>query len=172
MRFQFEYTLCPEDFIALNKLLNQIVSPKRSKIMKGVFALLGVLTAGLGVTYLQQAQYASAVFLILVGAFFFYRMYTFGKLGKRQAARLAAGSTDARCLVLDEEGIHMRDSSGDVLRPYTDVQDLVYVDERYFLVFDRQRIQLLALSALTEGDPEALRPFLEEKLGRETNELV
>ena len=171
MRFQFQYTLSPEDFIALNKMLNQTGS-KRSKVLRGVFALFGVLTAGLGVTYLEQKQYSSAVFLLLVGVFFFYRMYTFGKLGKRQAARLAASATDERCVTLEEDGVRMRDSSGDVLRPYEDVQDLVYLDERYFLVFDKQRIQLLALSALTEGDPEALRPFLEEKLGRETNELV
>lgn len=172
MRFQFQYTLCAEDFIALNTMLNQTGSGKRTKLFRGVFALFGVLLGGAGIMYLQQGQYASGAFIALVGAYFFYRMYTFGRLGKRQAAKLAAGAAGARCVTLEEDGIRMHDDDTDALTPYGEVQALNYLEPRYFLVFNQQRILMLSLPALTEGDPELLRPFLEAKLDMETNELV
>ena len=172
MRFQFQYTLCAEDFIALNTMLNQTGSGKRTKLFRAVFALFGVLLCGVGITYLQQGQYSSGAFIGLVGVYFFYRMYSFGRLGKRQAAKLAAGAAGERCVTLEEDGIRMRDDGAEALTPYGEVHELNYLEPRYFLVFNPQKILMLSLPAMTEGDPELLRPFLEAKLGLETNEIV
>lgn len=172
MRFQFQYTLGREDFIALNSMLNQTGSGRGRKMIRWVFMLLGVLFAGFGVMYLQQKHYVAGPVLLLMGLLLLYRLRTMGRLSKRQAGHLADSVAGERCVMLEEAGIRIRDNGSEALAPYEGVQQLLFLDQRYFLVFDRRRILLLPLSAMTAGDPEALRPFLEEKLGRETEELV
>lgn len=163
--FQFQYTLGRDDFIVLNSMLNQTYSGKGRKLLRSVYALLGVVFVGLGVMYLQQGKYPAGAFVAAVGVFFIFRLYTAGRLSKRQADRLAASVAGERCVALEEEGIRVRDNGSEALAPYEGVQQLLYLEQRYFLVFDRRRILMLPLSAMTAGDPEALRPFLEEKLG-------
>ena len=130
-----------------------------------------VLT-GIGLMYLQQKSYPAGAFITVIGLYFLVRIYTMGRLSGRQADRLAASVSGERCIELEEAGIRIRDSGSEALAAYQNVQSLQYLDGRYFLIFDRRRILLLPVDAMTGGDPAALRPFLEEKLGRETNDLT
>lgn len=164
MRFAFQYTMGRDDFIALNSALSKVAYGRRAKLTRSVFTILGVLFAGVGVMYLQQKHYVAGPIMLLMGLVLLWRLYAMRHLSKRQADRLAANVTGERQVTLEEDCIRIRDKGGEARAAYEDVQRLLFLDQRYFLQFDGQRVLPLPLSALTEGDAAQLPAFFEEKL--------
>lgn len=167
-QFQYEYTL--EDMDALSRVTAKTYRRKKVLIYRTVLAVLGLAYLGMGF-YLFSANAMVGGILIAAGLLFAAISLFFHRGTAWRSKRMMVNGGEKVTVILEPEGVRGKSRMGEDFCPYTAVIGGYHYRERYFLFLDKRHAMLLPEKSLTQGEPAALKGFLEEKLEKEIIEI-
>ncbi|MCI8475371.1 MAG: YcxB family protein [Oscillospiraceae bacterium] len=171
MRFQFQYEYSLKDLEALSRVTGKLYRRWKNWIYR---ILLAVLTVGylvLGILAFAGGGWIPGLILILVGVFFGAVAVLYHQGSALRSRRMLLKGMGSITVELTEEGIRGQSGKGEDHYPYSSVIGACHYGGCYFLFLDERHAILLPERAQTQGDPVALKIWLEEKLGKEIVEV-
>jgi len=168
-QFQYDYTL--EDMKALSRVTARAYRRKRVLIYRTALALLGAGYLATGGLLLSAGSVAVGLVLLAVGVLFAAASLFYHQGIAWRSKRMMVEGEGTFTVSLEEESIRGRSGKGESSYPYSAVMGAFRYQGRYFLFLDKRHAMLLPERGLTQGDPAALKSFLEEKLGKEIIEI-
>lgn len=165
-QFQMEYTY--EDFLALNYVHEKIKSRKQ-KILHVAFVVIfasAIISLVFCVVGTPKDLFWILPITILMGII--SSLYKTPERNARIAQRQAGVDTGEQSITLDEKGTECCSKIGKTQYLWSAYMGGYYYQGCYLLYLSNKRqATVLPERALVEGDPAALRAFLEEKLQKE-----
>lgn len=171
MRFQFQYEYSLKDLEALSRVTGKLYRRWKNWIYRILLAVLTVGYLELGVLAFAGGGWIPGLILILVGVFFGAVAVLYHQGSAWRSRRMLLKGMGSITVELTEEGIRGQSGKGEDHYPYSSVIGACYYGGCYFLFLDERHAILLPERAQTQGDPVALKIWLEEKLGKEIVEV-
>lgn len=169
--FEFQYTYTLEDMNALSRVSAKTYRRKKVMILRTVLAVMSIAYLGMGALILSSGSMVSGLVMTAAGVLFALLCLFYHQGTAWNTKRLMMEGEASSTVTLEEECIHGKGEKGEGSYPYSAVIGAYHYKERYFLFMDKRHAVLLPERALTRGDPAALKPWLEVKLGKEIVEL-
>lgn len=168
-QFQVEYTY--EDYLALNRVCEKLKSRKQR-----IFRIVAIVL-------LADIIFAFVTFVVGAGEGLWWELPLFTLFSVIVSIKQTPGvnakvwqlrsrpDIGEQSITLDEEWIEFRTQHEEARYFWSAVMNTYYHRGYYLLFLDKKQVIMLPERALVEGDPSALRAFLEEKLQQEVIDI-
>lgn len=160
-----------EDLFELNRLYAKRTPSSRAvdiilRAIKIVVAVVLIYAGCIGAAKSQIGIMLRVLFVVvgglsLLSGLFHDRVRAFR--GKRMMQRQISSVQ----VTLDDEGITQTNNAGENTVPYSDVDDVVYSEERWFLFLKDGHAVLLPKACMKDGDADSFEEHLAELTGKE-----
>lgn len=167
--YQFQFECDFQELLTLNRVHEKVHRSWWRSLIRGLSVVVGVialLETGLLVALGTETPFLCAL-LVVMGLILLSGGFWRPRLSAWQSKRMQVKHAGESTVTLDEEGAHGCNLKGNNFSPWASFEEAYYSRECYLLFVDRTHALVLPVRALTQGDPAALRAFLEEKLQKE-----
>lgn len=162
-RFQFSYTF--EDLVVLNRVVRKTYRRRSYAICRAVGFLLGAVSLLMGLLLLVLGERSSGLLGLIPGLAILALSIWFDQINAWASQRLLMKGTGEIAVALGEDGVREESLKGEAVYPYQAFIGGFVCRGRYLLFLDKKHAVILALEAMTQGDPAELGPWLADKLG-------
>lgn len=168
-RFQFEYDF--GDMLTLNRVAAKVNRRVIVTILYIVLFLCGAFVALTGVLMLLAGDMVRGILFLVIGAAYMALILFRRRIDAWRSKRMLLKGTGELTVTLDGEGVYERSAKGEAYYPWRVFLNGCHSGGRYLLFIDKRHAAILPERALVEGDPAALKAFLEDRLQMEIKEI-
>lgn len=166
MEFRFQFSYSFEDLVVLNRVVRKTYQKKLYGFIRVVGVFFGALPLLLNILELLFGEMSSNHFEPIPGLAILALSIWYDQFNAWASQRLLIKGMGEIVVTLGEDGVREKSLKGEAVYPYQAFIGGFACRGRYMLFLDKKHAVILALEAMTQGDPTQLGPWLADKLGR------